>query len=67
MAKLAKLTLAGTMEVWGRRLVPISTIAAGELAALLRLPVTVPLVAGARVTLSVRLWPTARVTGEEKY
>jgi len=45
--------------------VPESEIVAGELVALLttvRLPVTVPMVLGAKLTVSIRLFPAVSVT-----
>ena len=68
-ATLAKLTLDGTTEICGCTPVPVNTIAAGELVAVLttlRLPVTLPVVVGAKLTLSLRLWPSARVTAPVK-
>ncbi len=62
---LPKLTLAGITEICGCTPLPLSEIVAGELVALLatlRLPVALPAVAGAKLTVSVKLWPAARVT-----
>ena len=66
---LPKLTLAGITEICGCTPLPLSEIAVGELVALLaklRLPVALPAVAGAKLTLSERLWPAARVTAPVK-
>jgi hypothetical protein len=61
---LPKPTLAGTTEICGCTPLPLNEIVAGELLALLtklRLPVTLPTVAGAKLTASETLWPAARV------
>ncbi len=66
---LLKLTLVGITEIWGCTPLPLSEIVAGELVALLttlRLPVALPAVAGAKLTVSVKLWPAARVMAPEK-
>jgi len=66
---LPKLTLAGTTEICGCTPLPLSEIVPGELVALLtklRLPVALPAVAGANLTVSERLWPAARVTAPVK-
>ena len=66
---LPKLTLAGMTEICGCTPLPFSEIVVGELVALLaklRLPVTLPAVAGAKLTLSERLWPAARVAAPVK-
>ena len=62
---LPKLTLAGITEICGCTPLPLSEIVVGELVALLtklRLPAALPDVAGAKLTLSERFWPAARVT-----
>ena len=62
---LPKLTLAGTTEIIGCTPLPLSEITAGELVALLttlRLPDAIPGVVGAKLTVSGRLWPAARVS-----
>jgi len=62
---LPKLTLAGITEICGCTALPLREIVVGELVALLaklRLPVALPAVAGAKLTLSERLWPAASVT-----
>jgi hypothetical protein len=49
--------------------VPLKEIVAGELVALLTtliLPATAPVAAGAKLALSAKLWPAARVTVPEK-
>src|SRR4030095_8948083 len=66
---LPKLTLAGITEICGCTPLPLSEIVVGELAALLtklRLPVALPVVAGAKPTLSEKLWPAVRVTAPVK-
>jgi len=66
---LPKLTLAGITEICGCTPLPLSEIVVGELVALLiklRLPVALPAVAGAKLTLSEKLWPAARVTAPVK-
>lgn len=66
---LPKLTLAGITEICGCTPLPPSEIVAGELVALLtklRLPVALPTVAGAKLTVSEKLWPAARVTAPLK-
>jgi hypothetical protein len=66
---LPKPTLAGITESCGCTPVPLSEIVIGELVALLtmpRLPVALPAVAGAKLTVSERLWPAARVTAPVK-
>ena len=66
---LPKLTLAGITEICGCTPLPLSEIVAGELVALLatlRLPVALPAAAGAKLTVSVKLWPAARVTAPGK-
>jgi len=69
MLTLPKLTLAGLTEICDCTPVPLSEIVAGELVALLttlRLPVAFPALAGAKLAVSVRLWPVARVVAPEK-
>jgi len=64
-----KLTLAGITEICGCTPLPLSEIVVGELVALLaklRLPVALPAEAGAKLTLSERLWPAVRVTAPVK-
>ena len=66
---LPKLTLAGITEICGCTPLPLSEIVVGELVALLiklRLPVALPAVAGAKLTVSEKLWPTARFTAPVK-
>jgi len=66
---LPKLTLAGITEICGCTPLPLSEIVVGELVALLiklRLPVALPAVAGAKLTVSEKLWPAARVTAPVK-
>lgn len=66
---LPKLTLAGTTEICGRTPLPLNEIIPGELVALLtklRPPVALPTVAGAKLTMSEKLWPAARVTAPVK-
>ena len=66
---LPKLTLAGVTDISGCTPVPLSEIVAGELVALLvtvTLPERLPVVDGAKLTVSVTLWPAARVTAPEK-
>ena len=66
---LPKLTLAGIKEICGCTALPPSEIVVGELVALLtklRLPVALPTVAGAKLTVSEKLWPAARVTAPLK-
>jgi len=68
-ATFPKLTLAGITEIRGCTPLPVSEIVAGELVALLtrlRLPVALPTVAGAKLTVSEKLWPAARVTAPVK-
>ena len=68
-ATLLKFTLPGITENCGCTPWPLSEIVAGELVALLttlRLPVTLLAVAGAKLTISARLWPAARVMAPVK-
>ena len=63
-----KLMLAGLAASNRVTPVPERETVAGELVALLtteRLPVTVPVVVGAKATLTVVVWPAARVRGSE--
>ena len=65
---LPKLRLAGLEE--RSRLTPVADreTVAGELVALLttdKLPVTLLVVVGAKVTLKVAVWPAVRVKGKE--
>ena len=62
---LPKLMLEGTTEISGCTPLPESAITVGELVALLttlRLADAIPEVVGAKVTVSGRLWPAARVS-----
>jgi hypothetical protein len=62
---LPKLTLDGATEICGCTPVPLKEIVAGELVALLTirmLPATAPVAVGAKLVVSARLWPAARVT-----
>ena len=66
---LPKLTLAGITEIRGCTPLPVTEIVVGELVALLTkliLPVALPAVAGAKPTVSEKLWPAARVTAPAK-
>jgi len=66
---LPKPRLDGATEICGWIPVPLREIVAGELVALLTtltLPVTVPTAVGAKLAVSGRLWPAARVTPLEK-
>ncbi len=66
---MPKLRLAGVTAICGWTPVPLSEIVAGELEALLttlRLPVALSAEAGAKLTVSVRLWPAARVMAPGK-
>jgi hypothetical protein len=68
-ATLLKVTLLGITEICGCTPLPLNEIVAGELVALLitlRLPVVLPAVAGVKLTVSVKLWPAARVMAPEK-
>ena len=65
---LPKLALAGLTEICGCMPVPPSAIVVGEFVALLttlRLPVALPAVAGAKLTVRVKLCPAARVMAPE--
>jgi len=68
-ATLLKLTLEGIRVICGCTPLPLSEIVGGELVALLttlRLPVALTAVAGAKLTLSAKLWPAARVMAPVK-
>jgi hypothetical protein len=69
MTTLPKLALEGFAPSCGCTPEPVSEIVAGELVALLttlRLPVALPAVGGAKLAVSVKLWPAARVTAPGK-
>lgn len=69
MTTFPKLAPEGFAPSCGCTPVPLSEIIVGELVALLttrRLPVVLPTVAGAKLTVSVRLWLAARFTAPEK-
>jgi len=66
---LPKLTLDGVTEICGCTPAPPREIVAGELVAVLTtliLPAALPATEGAKITLSGRLWPAARVAPAEK-
>jgi hypothetical protein len=65
---LPKLALAGVTEICCCTPVPLSAIVAGEFVALLTtlmFPAALPAVAGAKLTVRVKLCPAARVTAPE--
>ncbi len=68
-ATLLKFTLVGITLICGCMPLPLSEIVAGELVALLttlRLPVALTAVPGAKLTMSAKLWPAARVMAPVK-
>ena len=67
-AAFPKATLEGITVISGFTPVPLRGIVAGELVAVLttlRLPETLPVAVGAKLALSERLWPAARVAAPE--
>ena len=69
MVTFPKVALVGLTEICGCVPLPLSEIVVGELVALLtmlRFPVALLAVVGAKLTVSVMLWPAARLTVAEK-